>query len=58
MHLLFYTLLENFPGSQVKGSITLLIFNMSCMAAELTTPMLVEGVEAMANQFGYKNSEK
>ena len=45
----FYTLLENFPGSQVKGSITLLLINMSRMVAEL--------IEALANQFGRKDKD-
>jgi hypothetical protein len=58
MHLLFYTLLENFPGSQVKGSITLLMVNMSQTVAELTVPERCRRIEALANQFGYKNSEK
>ncbi|MCR5657858.1 MAG: hypothetical protein K6G25_00860 [Bacteroidales bacterium] len=39
--------LENFSGSQVQGSITLLMVKMSRMAAEY--------LEALANQFGGKN---
>jgi hypothetical protein len=41
--------LENFSGSQVQGSITLLKFKMSRMVAEY--------IEALANQFGGKNRE-
>ena len=45
----FHTALENFLGSQVQGSITLLTFNMSRMVAEY--------FEALANHFGDINKE-